>query len=95
MKNKHFLLGGYDAKSCPEKIRKTFDPFYKDIELDAPSSGAQQRMDSGRLFETLIGDKWLISLDKEKIYQIPICDRSETSKAKREKLTIEIMNNPG
>jgi len=95
MKNKHFLLGGYDAKSCPEKIRKTFDPFYKDIDLDEPSSGAQQRMDSGRLFETLIGDKWLASLDKEKIYQIPNCDRSETSKANREKLTSEIMNNPG
>jgi hypothetical protein len=95
MKNKNFLLGGYDAKSCPEKIRKTFDPFYKDIELDLPSSGVQQRMDSGRLFETIIGELWSKQLDKEYFYQVPQCDRSESSKKNREKLTLEVMKNPG
>ena len=77
MKNKNFLLGGYDAKSCPEKIRKSFDPIYKDIDLDLPSSGVQQRMDAGRLFETLLGEIWSSKIDKAKFYQIPICDRSE------------------
>lgn len=95
MKNKNFLLGGYDAKSCPEKIRKSFDPFYKDIDLDLPSSGVQQRMDAGRLFETLLGEIWSSKIDKAKFYQIPICDRSEESKKEREKLTLEVMNNPG
>jgi predicted RecB family nuclease len=95
MPKKRFLLGGYDAKSCPEKVRKSHDPAYAGIELDLPTSGAQQRMESGVLRETTVGELWLAALGSRKFHVIDACDRSDASKARREAQTVELMREPG
>jgi hypothetical protein len=95
MTRKRFLLGGYDAKSCPEKVRKSHDPVYAEIELEAPTSGAAQRMEAGVLREIVVGELWLSALEPRKIKAIPACDRSAESKKMREELTLELMRKPG
>jgi predicted RecB family nuclease len=95
MPRKRFLLGGYDAKSCPEKVRKSHDPAYAGIELDPPTSGAQQRMESGVLRETVVGELWLAALGSRKFRAVDACDRSEASKARREAQTVALMREPG
>jgi predicted RecB family nuclease len=91
---KRIIFGGYDAKSCPEKIRKTYDPYYKDVELDEPSPGDLFRMNSGVSRETDVGIDLKNALDR-KIAIIPACDRSAESKAARESKTLELMENRG
>jgi hypothetical protein len=95
MPNKRFLLGGYDAKSCPEKVRKSLDPAYAGIELEPPTSGAQQRMESGVQREIAVGELWLTALGSRKFRAVDICDRSDASKARREEQTVSIMREPG
>jgi hypothetical protein len=91
----NFTLGGYDAKSCPEKVRKTFDPAYADVVAEAPTPGAFRRMTAGVRHEEVVGAAWLAALPAEQIAMIPACDRSDASKRRREKLTAKIMANPG
>jgi predicted RecB family nuclease len=95
MSKKRFLLGGYDAKSCPEKVRKSHDPVYAGIELDLPTPGAQQRMDAGVLREIIVGEQWLSELGSRKFRAVDACDRSEASKAHREAQTVALMREPG
>lgn len=95
MSKKRYVLGGYDAKSCPEKVRKSHDPAYAGIELEPPTSGAQQRMEAGVLRETEVGELWLDALGSRKFAAIPACDRSDASKKRREAATLELMRNPG
>jgi len=84
------ILGGYEAKTCPENIRKNYDPFYKDVVRDEVSPGLQYRFDSGNLYESEIGKRWLELLGS-KIFVIPA--RTETNKEERENLTLSIMEN--
>lgn len=95
MSKKRFLLGGYDAKSCPEKVRKSHDPAYSSIELDPPTSGAAQRMEAGVLREIVVGELWLAALGSRKLFTVDACDRSDASKAHREEQTMTIMQEPG
>lgn len=91
--NKVIIFGGYDAKSCAEKIRKNYDPSYADIERDPNPPFAQHIMDKGIEKESLIKSMWN-ELLPEKIFFVDDCDRSDESKKKREKQTIEAMENP-
>jgi len=95
MSRKRYVLGGYDAKSCPEKVRKSHDPAYAGVELEPPTSGAAQRMEAGVLREVEVGEQWLAALGSTKFKVIPACDRSEESKKNREKLTLEVIAKPG
>ena len=89
------FLGGYDAKSCPEKTRKTYAPEYKDVLLDPVPPGDLYRMEAGQVFEKEILKTWLEEIGSDKIIIIPDCDRSVESKKNRENLTREAMQNPG
>jgi len=95
-KNKEpvFFLGGYDAKSCPEKTRKTYDPAYADVELDPIPVGDVGRMEAGNVFEDEMERKIAEALEG-KAYLVPACTRSKRSKKNREKLTLEVAHNPG
>jgi hypothetical protein len=95
MSKKRYVLGGYDAKSCSEKVRKSHDPIYAGIELELPTSGAQQRMEAGIARELEVGKLWLSSLEPRKIKVIDQCDRSDASKKRREVATLDAMKNPG
>jgi hypothetical protein len=88
------LLGGYDAKSCPEKVRKSFAPEYKGVETDPIPPGDTARMEAGVLFEREIGETWKKAL-KSKITMIPECDRSPASKLLREERTASLLAAPG
>lgn len=88
------LLGGYDAKTCPEKTRKSYAPEYQGVELDPIPPGDLARMSAGNRFETEIGEAWEAALGK-KFHRIPDCDRSDESKKARAEETARIMSNPG
>ncbi|MFM7089084.1 MAG: TM0106 family RecB-like putative nuclease [Candidatus Paceibacterota bacterium] len=90
---KEILLGGYDAKSCPEKVRKNYAPEYQGIEKDPIPPGDLARMESGVRFETSIGEV-LSSKLKSKLAIVPACDRSVESKALRESITTDLMREP-
>lgn len=89
------FLGGYDAKSCPEKTRKMYAPEYKDVYLDPVPPGDLYRMEAGQVFEKKVLETWVSQLGEDKIIIIPDCDRSPESKLNREKLTREAMEKPG
>ena len=87
-------LGGYEAKTCPEKVRKAHHPDYVDVTLDPIPAGDQARMDAGVRFEAEIGEKWAAALGKL-LVAVDACDRSEESKAHREQQTLSLMADPG
>jgi predicted RecB family nuclease len=89
------LLGGYDAKSCPEKTRKSYAPEYIGIELDSIPPGDLARMEAGIRFETEIGDRWESSIGKKHFHRIEQCDRTDESKARRALATSALMADPG
>lgn len=88
------ILGGYDAKSCPEKVRKTYAPEYQGVETDPFPPGDAARMEAGVQFEIELGDLWKSQL-ASKIACVPACDRSVSSKLAREKATSDLMAKPG
>lgn len=90
---KEILLGGYDAKSCPEKVRKNYAPEYQGIEKDPVPPGDLARMESGVFFEKNIGELWSSKLTT-KFAAVPVCDRTPESKALREEITNNLMNEP-
>jgi hypothetical protein len=89
------LLGGYDAKSCPEKTRKSYAPEYIGIELDPTPPGDLARMDSGIRFESEVGDRWERELGATGFHRIEACDRTPESKARRAAATAAVLANPG
>lgn len=88
------IFGGYDAKSCPEKIRKNYDPIYSDIKKDLPTPADEFRMKRGVEREDNIKTIWDELLPGE-IFFVDKCDRSDESKKHRENQTLVILNNPG
>lgn len=88
------ILGGYDAKSCPEKVRKTYAPEYRGIETDPIPPGDLARMEAGVQFEITVGDEWKRRL-KSKLVAVPACDRTPASKLAREERTAELLAKPG
>ena len=91
---KTILLGGYDAKSCPEKVRKTYAEEYLGIELDPIPSGDAARMAAGVEFETTIGTLWAKAAGKL-FAAVDQCDRTDASKKRREKQTSALLAEPG
>lgn len=92
-KKQSIIFGGYDAKSCAEKIRKTYDPVYKDVKLDPNTPADEFRMARGVAKETEVGNLWN-ELYPKKIFSVDICDRSLESKTRREEQTLATMENP-
>lgn len=90
-----FVFGGYDAKSCVEKIRKTYDAAYADVILEEPTPGDAGRMEAGNVRETEVINLWVAAMDEKFIKLIPSCDRSAESKLRRGKMTLETMRDPG
>ena len=93
-KTANFYLGGYDAKSCPEFVRKNFDDTLSQEDKDPFPPGDLARMQAGVEFEPIIGTKLKAALGS-KFFAVPECTRSESSKRAREKLTMETMKEPG
>ena len=91
---KLIILGGYDAKSCSEKVRKTYAPEYQGIELDPIPVGDAARMAAGVTFESKVGETWLAAAG-DLITAVDACDRTPESKLHRERQTAELMANPG
>lgn len=89
-----FYLGGYEAKTCPEKLRKDYDPAYDGYDTDPIPTGVLARMESGVAFEASVKALWQKAL-KKNFAAIDDCDRSDASKKKREKRTMELIANPG
>lgn len=94
-KAEDFVFGGYDAKSCPEKIRKEHDPSYAGIEQDPPTPGDARRMEAGNIREQQVIAQWMAALLEEEVFLIPACDRSAESRLRRGKMTYDLMLNPG
>lgn len=90
-----FVFGGYDAKSCPEKIRKSYDPVYADTAQDAPTPGDAGRMEAGNVREQEVIDLWVAAMDPADVFVIPACDRSAESKLRRGQMTMNLLRNPG
>lgn len=90
----NFYLGGYDAKSCPEFVRKNFDDTLSQEDKDPFPPGDVARMLAGVEYEPVIGLKLKAALGS-KFLAIPECTRTESSKKAREKLTLETMKDPG
>ena len=89
-----FYLGGYDAKSCTELVRKNFDKTLSPEDKDPLPPGDLARMQAGVEFEPIIGEKLKAALGS-KFFAVPACTRSEASKKAREKATVTVMKNPG
>lgn len=89
-----FVLGGYDAKSCPEKTRKEHDPKYAAVKRDPIPPGDCARMQAGVIFEDELGSRWAQELGPA-FYAVPQCDRSAESKTAREVLTMQLLADPG
>lgn len=87
-------LGGYEAKKCPEAVRKAHHPDYTDIDLDPIPTGDQARMNAGIVFESVIGDLWSAELG-DLMVSVATCDRTARSKRNREKQTLALMREPG
>lgn len=87
-------LGGYEAKTCPEKVRKSHHPDYADVVLDPIPTGDQARMDAGIVFESVIGKLWAGEL-ADLMVSVDTCDRTARSKRHREKQTLSLMADPG
>lgn len=89
-----YLLGGYDAKNCPEALRKNLDPFCADAQQDPIPSGDMARMNAGIVFEQDVKKAWKKALGR-KIATVDECDRTPESKAKREAQTLALLADPG
>jgi hypothetical protein len=89
-----FYLGGYDAKSCPELVRKNADDSFTDEDKDAFPPGDVARMEAGIIFESKLALLWEAELG-DQFFAVPQCTRTEKSKKLREKITTEKMLDPG
>ena len=78
----NFYLGGYDAKSCPEFVRKNFDDTLSQEDKDPFPPGDVARMLAGVEYEPVIGLKLKAALGS-KFLAIPECTRTESSKKAR------------
>lgn len=78
-------LGGYDAKRPIWEVFMDNSVIYTESMKTPYSSAVMDRMEQGNKFELEIGE---IVAQAEGVVIIPLCDRSDESKALREKLTM-------
>lgn len=84
-------LGGYEAKTCVEATRKNYDPAYADAVRDPIPPGDLARMESGVLFEQVVGENWKRELGR-KLACVPSLTRSKKDKKERERITADFMS---
>jgi hypothetical protein len=85
-----FLLGAYDAKTCPERLRKALHPSYADIPLDPVPSGVIARRASGVEFEAFVRNAMRKAMPRQS-NAVLSGDRTPESLARREAETLRLM----
>ncbi|MDQ1250513.1 MAG: hypothetical protein QG597_4892, partial [Actinomycetota bacterium] len=88
------VLGGYAAKTCPEKLRLEHDPAYADLPLEPFPAGVQARMDAGNVFEAEVRAAWSKVL-RRKMAILDSGDGSWEAKGAREAATLALLASPG